>query len=573
MDNTTQRNLLSSAPLVTERNQINKLVTEQNSYSILVTARNVQRENFLNLPAGTLLLGKYAVKNRLNVTSGEAEIYVCEYNDKEYVAKIYNREDAVKPEVIETLKLLDSPYIAKIYDTGTHDGKAVVILPYYKLGSLQGKKFNLKQLKRMVIPCVNDALRSVHNFGILHKDLKPANIMFLPDGSGVALIDFGISSVMDSNESMIVTKSGWTLAYASPEALRGIYLEESDYYSFGITLYELFCGRNPYENLYAEEVARYLAMQKLPYPDDMPQNLKDLITGLTYNDLTNRNDLDNPNRRWTYDEVKDWLDGKEQLVPGETYKPKAVEVPTSKKFDGFSYKFGGKNYDDVNSLVPVLALNWSEGKKHLSRKLLSDFFRRHDPELASYCMDAEEEIQCGEDSDFAFWKLLYKLAPDMKEFFWKGRKYSSLKDFGQDMLIRLRLVNMNDKNFWDEILSKRLLSQYLEIHSSPQKIIDGVKALEVTNRDRKDEYIKYYLLAYLLMGKKELRVEEKNFSTAEELAEYMDNLLGDSVKTFEEFCYKLIDNKNALNEEFEAWLISLGKRNELNNWKQNLKTA
>ena len=548
-------------------------IIAQNSRLSNATVHNYKAEDFTNFAEGTLLLGKYAVKNRLNVTSGEADIYICEYNDKEYIAKIYNREDAVKTEVIETLKLLDSPYIAKIYDTGTHDGKSIVILPYYKLGSLQGRKFNLKQLKRMVIPCVNDALRSVHNFGILHKDLKPANIMFLLDGSGVALIDFGISSVMDSNESMIVTKSGWTLAYASPEALRGVYLEESDYYSFGITLYELFCGRNPYENLNAEEVARYLAMQKLPYPDDMPQSLKDLITGLTYNDLTNRNDLDNPNRRWTYDEVKNWLDGKEQSVPGEKYKPKVTAVSPNKKFEGFSYKFAGKSYDDVNNLVSVLALNWSEGKKHLSRRLLSDFFRRHDPELASYCMDAEEEIQRGEDSDFAFWKVLYKLAPDLEEFFWKGKKYSSLKKFGQDMLIKLRLADMSYKNFWDEIINWRLLSQYLEIHSQPQKIIDGVKSLENTNRDRRDERIKYYLLAYLLMGKKELRVEEKNFSTTEELAEHMNNLLGDSFATFEEFCYKLIYSKNALNEEFEAWLISLGKRNELNSWKQNLKTA
>ena len=141
------------------------------------------------------------------------------------------------------------------------------------------------------------------------------------------------------------------------------------------------------------------------------------------------------------------------------------------------------------------------------------------------------------------------------------------------MLIKLRLADMSDKNFWDEIINRHLLSQYLEIHSQPQRIINGIKALENTNRDRKDECIKYYLLAYLLTGKNELRIEEKNFATAEELAEHMNNLLGDSAATFEEFCYKLIDNKNALNEEFEAWLISLGKRNELNNWKQKLKTA
>ena len=571
MNNITYRNPNLSSSLTT-RNVEADDITVQNQRLNNVTSRNNIAEDFTNFAEGTLLFDKYVVKSRMKVTSGEANIYVCEYNDEEYVAKVYHHKNAVKPEIIETLQSLDSPYVAKIYETGEYEGMPVTILPYYRLGSLQGKKFSLKQLKRMIIPCVNDALKSLHNIGILHKDLKPANIMIRPDGVGVAIIDFGISSVIDNNSSMIITKSGWTLAYASPEALRGVYLEESDYYSFGITLYELFCGYNPYENLNAEEVARYLAVQKFPYPENMPPKLKDLITALTYNDLTNRNELDNPNRRWTYEEVEKWLDGEDQPIPGETKI--SIEIPVvTKNFNNNTYKFDGKKHSNINELVPALAKNWLEGKKHLTRKLLSEFFRRFDPELASYCMDAEEEIQRGEDSDFAFWKVLYKLAPDLEEFFWKGKKYSSLKKFGQDMLIKLRLADMSNKNFWDEVINWRLLSQYLEIHSQPQKIIDGVKALENTNRDRRDERIKYYLLAYLLMGKKELRVEEKNFSTTEELAEHMNDLLGDSFATFEKFCYKLIYSKNALNEEFEAWLISLGKRNELNIWKQNLKTA
>ena len=53
----------------------------------------------------------------------------------------------------------------------------------------------------------------------------------------------------------------------------------------------------------------------------------------------------------------------------------------------------------------------------------------------------------------------------------------------------------------------------------------------------------------------------------------MNSLLDGSIEAFEIFSYKLIDDNNKLNEEFEAWLIALGKRDELNNWKQNLKIA
>lgn len=540
-------------------------ITVQNPRSNNVNSRNEHTEDFTNFAEGTRLLGKYVVINRLPVTSGEANIYICKCDEEEYIAKIYKRKDAVKPEIMEKLKALDSPHVAKIYATGEYKGMSVTILPYYRLGSLQGKRFSLKQLKRMIIPNINDALQSLHNIGILHKDLKPANIMMLSNGKGVALIDFGISSVMDSGASVMVTKSGLTPAYASSEALHHTYLEESDYYSFGITLYELFCGHNPYENLNAEEITRYLAVQKLPYPKNMPQELQDLITGLTYNDLTNRNDLSNPNRRWTYDEVKKWLAGKKQPVPGEG--------AVTKKFDGASYKFDGKNYDNISELIPALAANWLEGKKHLMRKLLSGFFSRYDTDIANAIIDSEEEIQRGVNDDVVFFKLLYKLAPEMKEFFWKGNSYSSLQKFGQNMLMKLRLSDMRDKNLWDEILANRLFSQYLELHSQPKEAVEAVRSLETTNRDRRDGLISYYHMAYLLTGKKELLVDGKNFSTAEELAEHMNILLNKSIEAFESFSYNLIDNNNKLNEEFEAWLIALGKRDELENWKQNLKSA
>ena len=528
-----------------------------------VTVRNVQAENFSNISEGTILLEKYAVKKRLEVTSGEANVFVCEYGGKEFVSKVYNRPDAIKPEIIEKLKSLDSPNVAKFYDVGTFEGNTVVILPYYKLGSLQGKKISFKSLKKNIIPCLNEALKTLHDAGILHKDLKPANIMFLENRAGVALIDFGISSVI-SNASVVVTKSGLTFAYASPEALYNAYLEESDYYSLGITIYELFCGNLPYENLTPEEIARYTAIQKLPYPDDMPQELQNLISGLTYSDLTNRADKENPNRRWTYEEVKNWLEDKPQPIPGG----KIFGTSAGNFLSG--YKFDGKNYNDIDNLVMALAENWAEGKKHFTRGLISAFFKSQDQEIASYCMDAEEEVQRGRNSDVEFWKLLYKLSPNLKKFFWKNKNYSSAQKLGEDILIKLRMADTSDKNFWNEILENNLLSQYLKNISAPKAIIDAVKSLENTNKDRANNQ-KYYQLAYLLTGSREFVIDGKNFSTVEELIEHMNNLLKNSADTFENFCYKLIDGDNNLNEEFEAWLIAIGKRAELNNWKNNLR--
>lgn len=538
-------------------------ITQRNPNSN-VTVRNVQAENFSNISEGTILLEKYAIKKRLEFTSGEATVFVCEYGGKEFVAKVYNRPDAIKPEIIEKLKSLDSPNVAKFYDVGTFEGNTVVILPYYKLGSLQGKKISFSSLKKNIIPCLNEALKTLHSVGILHKDLKPANIMFLENRAGVALIDFGISSIMDTDASLIITKSGLTFAYASPEALHNAYLEESDYYSLGITIYELFCGHVPYENLTPEEIARYTAIQKLPYPDDMPQELQNLITGLTYSDLTNRADIENPNRRWTYNEVKNWLDGKEQPIPGgKIFNSSAGNFSSG-------YKFDGKNYNNIENLVTALAKNWNEGKKHFTRGLLSTFFKTNDQEFASYCMDAEEEIQRGANADVAFFKLIYKLSPNLNQFFWKNKNYSSAQKLGEDILIKLRMADSSDKKFWDEILENNLLSQYLKNLSTPKAIIDAVKSLETTNKDRANNQ-KYYQLAYLLTGNKEFVIDGKKFSTVEELIKHMNNLLENSADSFENFCYRLIDSDNNLNDEFEAWLISIGKRAELNNWKNTLR--
>ena len=323
----TQRNSKSSATLISNRFAdfiANRPQTPN-------TIRNMNTEKFSSLSVGMLLLGKYVVKKRLDVISGKANVYVCEYNGNEYIAKIYNHDSALSPKIIETLKTLNSPYVAKIYDTGTYNGLLVTIMQYYSLGSLQGKKISLKQLKRIVIPCVNEALYALHNIGVLHKNLKPSNIMFISHVGGVALVDFGISSATGSDASVIS-------AHAAPETLQHTYREESDYYSFGITLYELFCGHTFSENFSVSKFSGNLAGQKLPFPKDMPPNLKNLIIGLTYNDLTHHDDINNPNRRWTYDEVKNWLTGKNQpVIVEDTLKAK---MPTNQNLGGMGYKFG-----------------------------------------------------------------------------------------------------------------------------------------------------------------------------------------------------------------------------------------
>lgn len=521
------------------------------------------------LVAGTLLAGKYEIVEPLSVSTGEADLYVCRYDGKEYVAKVYRRQRAVKPEVITVLKSISSPYVASLFDTGTYNNLPFEVLPYYRNGSLQGRQFSMDELKKTIIPCINEALKVLHQNDIIHKDLKPSNIMLLDDNKRVAIIDFGISSVVEQGNTVLVTKTGMTPEYSAPETFRNLFLEESDYYSFGITLYELYCGYTPYKNMNAEEIAQFTAVQRIPFPKDMPQELQNLISAVTYFDITNRNNKKNPNRRWTYTEVDNWCKGKKQVIPGEgTGFGAEKAIP--------AYTFLGQSYKDIPSLITALASNWNDGKKQLYRGLLSAFFKNFNPEIAGYCMDAEEEATrtAGKD-DIIFWDLLYKIYPELNGFYWMGQIYESLPALGRDMLERLWRNDKSNYSYWDGILENHLLTNYLyKVKSKNDNLSAASSALEtahnVGNRSKRDTMMNYYTMAYLLSGQKLLAVGDKRLKNVSELAAHMKGLLDSSYEEFEDFCHSMIDYDDTLDVQLEAWLIALGKRKELDTWKKQL---
>ena len=523
------------------------------------------------LVAGTILADKYEIVEPLSVSTGEADLYVCKYDGKEYVAKVYRRQRSVKPEVITVLKSISSPYVASLFDTGTHNNLPFEILPYYKNGSLQGRQFTMEELKKTIIPCINEALKVLHQNDIIHKDLKPSNIMLLDDNKSVAIIDFGTSSVFEQGNTVLVTKTGMTPEYSAPETFRNLFLEESDYYSFGITLYELYCGYTPYKNMNAEEIAQFTVVQRIPFPEDMPQELQDLISAVTYFDITNRNKKNNPNRRWTYAEVDNWCKGKKQVIPGEGtgFCAEKAILP---------YTFLGHEYKDIPSLVTALASNWNDGKKQLYRGLLSAFFKNFNPEIADYCIDAEEEaIRNARKDDIIFWNLLYKIYPELNGFYWMGQIYESLPALGRDMLERLWRNDKSNYSYWDDILSNKLLTNYLSnVKSENDNLVAASSALEtahnVGNRSKRDTMMNYYTMAYLLSGQKLFAIGEKRLKNVSELMAYMKGLLDSSYEEFDDFCHSLISYDDTLDVQFEAWLIALGKRKELDAWRHSLNT-
>ena len=518
---------------------------------------------------GTVLCGCYTVCRQMEVDSGEADLYLCTYRDTQYAAKVYRRQAALREELIEKLRTIDSPYIARLYETGMHNGCPVEIWPYFAGGSLQGRRYTAEELEETVIPCINEGLKALHDAGILHKDLKPSNVMLQADGRTVALIDFGISTAVEDSSTVLFTKSGFTPEYSAPETFRHIFYEGSDYYSFGVTLFELFCGYTPYANMQPEEIEQYLTVQRLAFPETMPERLQALIQALTYYDITSRHDLDNPNRRWTYAEVRRWLDGEPQVIPGEGRGPAAAETMPP-------YAFLGRTYTDPAELTDALARNWEEGKKQLFRGFLTAHFRTCSPELARKCQAAEDEAlrESGRD-DRIFWKLLYQLNPRVRRFYWKGQVFESIAAFGRDMLERLWDGDTSRYAFFDSVLSEKLLSAYAawtaprnERLKKAAAAIEDSYALEQISRTGKRRT--YYLMAYMLSGQKLLLLDGEQFRTVGELANYMRDVLDTSMERFEALCHRLVDYDGNLDLQLEAWLIAIGRQNEIEQWRASI---
>ena len=520
--------------------------------------------NSTELSAGTVLCGKYVIQEILHQNSGEAVLYLCTYRNRQYVAKIYRRAAAIKEEVIEALNSVTSPYVAKLYETGFFEGAPFEVLPYYKYGSLEGKTFSFETIENVIIPELNAGLHALHKKDIIHKDLKPANIMLCDNQTDIAIIDFGISSIREDGNTVVMTRTGMTPEYSASETFRNLFLEESDYYSLGITLFELFCGRTPYEGMSKDSIEQFVSVQKIPFPEEMPERLKELITGLTYNDITNRKDKNNPNRRWTYTEVVKWCRKETLPLPGGS-SITAPDIPIQ------PYTFYRKKYYRLNELAYAMAENWENGKKHLYRSTMSEFFKANNPDLANCCIDAEESVRMDrQKADISFFRVLYQMAPEMKDIFWKSVNYGPIEEMGRNLM---KAAEMGaDESIYTEMTRERVFSSYFSSVSPEQSaVVKGVEAGEqkfINSGNQNERILSIMLIGRYLAREASFSCGEETFDTLEAFAEYLLNLRKENPEQLERTAKGIIKGKRMLHPSFESWLILLGKSTEIAAWRE-----
>jgi serine/threonine-protein kinase len=149
------------------------------------------------------------------------------------------------------LARLNHPNIAAIYGLHRHGSDLFMAMEYVRgltLDALLARegRFSSARASR-VATAVLAALEYAHRQGVIHRDIKAANIIVTPDGQ-VKVMDFGIARVLGTQRQTRIGHAVGTLAYMSPEQIQGFDVDgRADLYSVGIVLYELLAGRTPFQ--------------------------------------------------------------------------------------------------------------------------------------------------------------------------------------------------------------------------------------------------------------------------------------------------------------------------------------
>lgn len=234
---------------------------------------------------GKRLDGRYEIREIIGV-GGMAVVYKAYdcIEDRIVAVKILKEEFTSNEEFITRFKneskaiaVLNHPNIVKVYDVSFGDLIQYIVMEYVDGITLKeyiNKQGTLRWKDAVYLTIqVLRALQHAHDKGIVHRDVKPQNIMLLPDGT-IKVTDFGIARFARSEHKTMTDKAIGSVHYISPEQARGEQTDEkADIYSVGVMLYEMLTGRLPFEAESAVSVAIMQLQQEPVKPRDINNSI------------------------------------------------------------------------------------------------------------------------------------------------------------------------------------------------------------------------------------------------------------------------------------------------------------
>ncbi|MBC5752632.1 Stk1 family PASTA domain-containing Ser/Thr kinase [Roseburia sp. BX0805] len=247
------------------------------------------------LTEGMFIADRYEVISKIGA-GGMSDVYKA----KDHVLGRFVAIKVLKPEFSEDVGFvskfhteaqsaagLEHPNIVNIYDVGSEDGLHYIVMEYIEgitLKTYIEKKGRLTFKEAVSIAIqVGRGIEAAHNKNIVHRDIKPQNIMISTEGK-VKVMDFGIARAATSNT--IHSDVMGSVHYSSPEQARNGFIDgKSDIYSLGIVMYEMVTGRVPFDGDTTVSIAiQHLQEEMVPpsaYAPDLPISLEKIILKCT----------------------------------------------------------------------------------------------------------------------------------------------------------------------------------------------------------------------------------------------------------------------------------------------------
>ena len=241
---------------------------------------------------GKRLDGRYEIDELIGI-GGMAMVYKAFDNQENKIVaiKILKEEYLDNKDFIRRFKnesraiaMLSHPNIVKVFDVNIGDIIQYIVMEYIEGITLKeyiesNGTVSWKNTVHFTMQILN-ALRHAHSKGIIHRDVKPQNIMLLPDGT-IKITDFGIARVTTNSTRTITDQAIGSVHYIAPEQAKGEPTDETaDIYSVGVIMYEMLTGTLPFNADNAVSVA-IMQMQSKPKPmheinEDIPDGLEDI---------------------------------------------------------------------------------------------------------------------------------------------------------------------------------------------------------------------------------------------------------------------------------------------------------
>ena len=299
---------------------------------------------------GIIIGGRYEIEETIGA-GGMSDVYKAKDHTlgRNVAIKVLKSEFAQDNAFVEKFRAeaqaaagLEHPNIVNVYDVGCQDGDYYIVMEYIEGITLKKYieakgRLSYKEALSIAIQ-VGRGIAAAHEKNIIHRDIKPQNIMISTDGK-VKVTDFGIARAASTATSTISSDVIGSVHYSSPEQVRNGYVSDrSDIYSLGIVMYEMVTGQVPFDGESTVSVAIKHLQEEVPTPaaiaQDLPVSLEKIILKCTQK---------SPDRR--YSSMEDLLTDlkKSLLTPNEDFV--VIDLPVDDKTRVMSQE----ELDQINS--------------------------------------------------------------------------------------------------------------------------------------------------------------------------------------------------------------------------------